>query len=75
MVTSTRAIKCMFLGYVFESKGYRIWGVLIPKVIDNTDVTFTENAVFSLEKEHVNSSTCTMFDQKMIHVISFYYLI
>jgi len=35
-----RAVKYMFLGYVYESKGYRIWCPDSKKVIQSRDITF-----------------------------------
>jgi len=40
----------MFLGYVSESTGYRLWCPGSEKVIQR-DVTFNESTVFSLRKE------------------------
>jgi len=54
-----RAVKCMFLGYGSEPKGYQIWCPDSKKVILSRDVTFNENAMLSSEKESVVSSTGT----------------
>ena len=42
-----RAVKCMFLGYATESKGYRMWCPDLKKVIQSRDVTFNESAMLS----------------------------
>jgi len=52
-----RAIKCMFLGYAFESKGYRMWCPESKKVIQSKDVTFNETVMLSSVKNPVISST------------------
>ena len=41
-----RAIKCMFLGYALESKGYRLWFPDSRKVIQSRDITFKETVMF-----------------------------
>lgn len=52
-----RAIKCIFLGYASESKGYRLWcsDPKSRKLILSRDVTFNEDALLS----SVTSSTST----------------
>jgi len=52
-----RAVKCMFLGYASESKGYRMWCLDSKKVIQSRDVTFNENTMLSSGKESVVSFT------------------
>ena len=54
-----RAVKCMFLGYASESKGYRMWCPESKKVIQSRDVTFNETAMLSSGKDSVVSSTGT----------------
>ena len=54
---SPRAVKCMFLGYASESKGYRMWCPESKKVIQSRDVTFNETAMLSSRKDSVASST------------------
>lgn len=51
-----RAVKCMFLGYPSESKGYRMWCPESKKVIQSKD-TFNETAMLSSGKDSVASST------------------
>jgi len=51
-----RAVKCMFLEYASESKGYQIWCPDSKKVIQSRDVTFNKNAVLSSGKESIISS-------------------
>ena len=46
-----RAIKCMFLGYASEFKGYCLWCPSSKKVIQSQDVTFNASAMFSPRKE------------------------
>jgi len=52
-----RTIKCMFLGYASDSKGYQMWCPDSKKVIQSRDVTFNENAMLSFGKEFIVSST------------------
>jgi len=52
-----RPVQCMFLGYASEFKGYRMWCPDSKKVIQSRDVTFHENAMLSLGKKSVVSST------------------
>ena len=52
-----RAVKCMFLGYASESKGYRMWCPESKNVIQSRDVTFNETAMLSPGDESVVSST------------------
>jgi len=59
-----RAVKCMFLGYASESKGYRMWCPDSTKVIQSRDVTFNENVMLSSGKEYVVSSTSIGGDQE-----------
>jgi len=40
-----RDTKCMFLGYVSESKGYQLWCPDSKKVIQSRDITFNKNAM------------------------------
>ena len=54
-----RAIKCMFLGYASESKGYCLWCPGSKKVIYSWDVTFNEPATFSPRNESTICSTIT----------------
>ena len=42
-----RAVKCMFLGYTSEAKGYRMWCFESMKVIQSRDVTFNETVMLS----------------------------
>jgi len=42
-----RAVKCMFLGYASESKGYRLWCPDSKKVIQSRDINFNETVMFS----------------------------
>jgi len=58
-----RAVKCMFLGYAFESKGYRMWCPDSKKVIQSRDIVFNKNSMLSFVKESVVSSVSTG-DQK-----------
>ena len=57
------AVKCIFLGYAPESKGYRMWCPESKKVIQSRDVTFNENTMLSYGKESLVSSAGTG-DQK-----------
>jgi len=52
-----RAVKCTFLGYAFEFKGYRMCCHESKKVIQSGNVTFNETAMLSSEKDSVVSST------------------
>jgi len=57
-----RAVKCIFLGYASESKGYRLWcsDPKSQKLILSRDVTFNEDALLSSGKQSfVSSSTST----------------
>jgi len=54
-----RAVKCMFLGYASESKGYRMWCPKSKKVIQSRDVTFNETVVLSSGEDSVVPSTGT----------------
>jgi len=58
-----RAVKCMFLGYASEYKGYQTWYPDSKKVIQSRDVNFNENIILSFGKEYVVSST-SIGDQK-----------
>ena len=42
-----RAVKCMFLRYASESKGYRMWCPEFKKVIQSRDVTLNEIVMLS----------------------------
>ena len=48
------AVKCIFLGYVSESKGYRLWCPDSKKVIQSRDIIFNETVMFSHGKESVS---------------------
>ena len=52
-----RAVKCMFLGYASESKGYRMWCPDSKKVIQSRDVTFNESEILSSGKNAAVPST------------------
>ena len=52
-----RAVKCMFLGYASESKGYRMWCPESKKVIQSRDVTFNEMVMLSTGKDYIVPST------------------
>jgi len=52
-----RAVKCMFLEYAYESKGYRMWCPESKKVMQSGDVTFNETAILSSGTDSVVSST------------------
>ena len=51
-----RAVKCMFLRYASESKGYRKQCPDYKKVIQSRDVTFNKNAMLFSGKESIVSS-------------------
>ena len=42
--------KCIFLGYAYGVKGYRLWDSIAHKVIISRDVIFTENKVQKKKK-------------------------
>ena len=48
-----RAVECIFLGYAYESKGYRLWcsDPKSQKLILSRDVTFNEDALLSSGKQ------------------------
>jgi len=52
-----RAIKCMFMGYASESKGYHMWCPESKKVIQSRDVTFNETIMLPSGKDSVVPST------------------
>jgi len=52
---ASQAVKCMFVGYASESKGYRLWCPDSKKVIQNRDITFNETVMFSPGKESVST--------------------
>jgi len=52
-----RAVKCIFLRYASESKGYRMWCPESKKVIQSKDVTFNETAILSSRTYSVVPST------------------
>ena len=54
-----RGIKCMFLVYAFESKGYCLWYLDFKKVIQIRGVTFNESTMFSTRKESIVFFTST----------------
>ena len=43
-----KAIKCIFIGYSAENKGYRLYHPLIDKIIVSQDVVFAENSAHPL---------------------------
>jgi len=45
-----RVVKCMFLGYASESKGYRLWCPNSKRVIQTYDITFNETVIFYPQK-------------------------
>jgi len=47
------AVKCLFLDFAYEFKGYRMWCPDSKKVIHSTDVILNENAMLSSMKESV----------------------
>ena len=53
-----RAVKCIFLGYASESKGYRLWcfDSKSKKIILSRDVTFNEDALLSSGNQTVSST-------------------
>jgi len=51
-----RAVKCMFLGYASESKGYRLWCPDSKKVIQSRYITFNKIVMLSPWKEFVSTS-------------------
>jgi len=54
-----RVVKCMFLGYAFEFKRYRMWCLDSKKFIQSREVTFNENTRLSSGKESTVSSIGT----------------
>ena len=51
-----RAMKCIFVGYPDEVKGYRLFCPETKKIINSRDVTFNENALLSSRKESAGNS-------------------
>lgn len=40
-----KSTKCIFLGYVEGTKGYRLWDTVVHKIIVSRDVYFNENSM------------------------------
>ena len=55
--SALRVVKCMFLGYAYESKGYRIWCPESKKVIQSKDITFNETTMLPSGEDFVVPST------------------
>ena len=49
---ASRVVKRMFLGYAYESKGYRLGCPDSERVIQRHDVTFNESVIFYPGKEY-----------------------
>ena len=45
--------KCIFIGYSFHLKGYKMYSLKTKKVIINHDLIFDENAMWNLDQEEV----------------------
>ena len=66
-----KAVKCIFAGYNFESKGYRLYHPQTRHVLVSRDVVFVEDAVqplLSCSKE-TNVSSRDMYDT-LLHLFA-----
>jgi hypothetical protein len=45
-----KGVKCIFIGYCEETKGYKLYNLINQYVIINCDVIFDESINFSMEK-------------------------
>lgn len=55
-----RAFKCLFLGYSFGKKAYRVYDLTTHKVFDSRDVQFYED-IFPFSSQTSDSSTFNLF--------------
>ena len=54
-----KAHKCIFLGYTFGFKGYKLYDLHTKKIFHSRDVLFKEN-VFSFKEDSRNTSVPCM---------------
>ncbi|KAK4324010.1 hypothetical protein Pmani_005322 [Petrolisthes manimaculis] len=56
-----KSVKCIFLGYGYEVKGYRLFDLEKKRILNSRDVTFDEsNYEFKKEKDVVQTETPTI---------------
>ena len=56
-------MKCIFLGYVDDDFGYRLWDIIKNKVIRSRDVIFNELEMF--KKSEVNMEVKKVVDRSV----------
>ena len=49
-----KSIKCIFLGYSTEVKGYRLWDLEAQKILFSWDVVFDQNHMLKPSNEQVD---------------------
>ena len=52
-----KSIKCIFLGYNNEVKGYRLWNPEAQKIVFSKDVVFDENHMLKPSNEQVDQNS------------------
>ena len=62
-----RVVKCIFLGYASESKGYCLWFSYLKsrKLILSSDVTFNKDELLSSEKQTLSASNLQGTSEKV----------
>ena len=66
---SPRAFKGIFLGYMDDVKGHRIWNLETKKVVNSRHVTFDESALFKVNKNSLDVPNLVHGESKEKEVI------
>src|SRR4051812_7822419 len=56
MKLDSKTIKCIFLGYCTETKGYRVFDPITRMVAISQDIIFDENSAYDMHSTEMNNN-------------------
>ena len=64
-----KAEKCIFIGYSYKTKGYKLYNLKTKKVVVNRDITFDKNCVWDRSSEEKNSLPMSLLLVEVILIL------